>query len=77
MYQNQDKDAKPSQKPLASSKAPNQSFKIMDDICNFKVKIWRFGGSWKFLTGVWHPYIDMDIVSGLWYTHIPNFGSLS
>ena len=26
--------------------------------------------------GVWNLDIDLDIVSGLWYTHITNFGSL-
>ena len=41
------------------------------------VLIWGFGGCWRFLTGVWHPDIDLDMVTGLWYTHIPNFGSLS
>ena len=42
-----------------------------------EVLIWGFGGHWRFLTGVWHPDIDLDMVTGLWYTHIPNFGSLS
>ena len=41
------------------------------------VLIWGFGGRWRFLTWVWHPDIDLDMVTGLWYTHIPNFGSLS
>ena len=36
-----------------------------------------FGGHWRFLTGVWHPDIDLDMVTGLWYTLDPNFGSLS
>ena len=31
----------------------------------------------SFLTGVLNPDIDLDRVTGLWYTHIPNFGSLS
>ena len=42
-----------------------------------EVLIWGFGGRWTFLTGVWHPDIDLDMVTGLWYTHIPSFGSLS
>ena len=33
------------------------------------VLIWGFGGRWRFLTGVWHPDIDLDIVTGLWYTN--------
>ena len=41
-----------------------------------KVLIWGFGGCWRFLTGVWHLDVDFDMVTGLWYTHIPNFGSL-
>ena len=42
-----------------------------------KVLIWGFGGRWRFLTGVWHLYLDLDIVTGLWYTYDPNLGSLS
>ena len=30
---------KPSQEPLASSKAPNQDLKDMDVLCTFKIKI--------------------------------------
>ena len=41
------------------------------------VLIWGFGGHWRFLTGVWHPDIDLDLITGLCYTHIPNFGYLS
>ena len=29
-----------------------------------KVMIWGFGGHWRFLTGVWHLDLDMDIVTG-------------
>ena len=39
--------------------------------------IWGFGGGWRFLTGVWHLDLDLDMVTGLWYTHIPNFGPLN
>ena len=42
-----------------------------------QVLIWGYGGHWRFLTGPLHPDIDSNIVTGLWYTHIPNFGSLS
>ena len=41
-----------------------------------KVLIWGFGGPWRFLTGFWHLDLDLDMVTGLWYTHDPNFGSL-
>ena len=42
-----------------------------------KVLIWGFGGCWRFLAGVWHLDLDLDMVTGLWYTHVPNLGSLS
>ena len=34
--------------------------------------IWGFEGCWRFLTGVRHLHLDMDIVNGLLYTHDPN-----
>ena len=36
--------------------------------------LWR---TLEFLTEVWHPDIDLDMVTGLWYTHVQNFSSLS
>ena len=41
------------------------------------VLLWGFGGCWRFLTGVWHLDLDLDMATGLWYTFVPNFGSLS
>ena len=41
------------------------------------ILIGGFGGCWRFLTRVWDLYHDLDMVTGLWYTHIPNFNSLS
>ena len=41
-----------------------------------KVLILGSGGRWRFLTGVWHLDFDFDMVTGLCYTHILNFGSL-
>ena len=38
-YQNQDQDAKPSKKPTALTKAPNQDFKDVNVLCIFKTKI--------------------------------------
>ena len=29
------------------------------------VLIWEFGGCWRFLTGVWHLDLDLDMVTGL------------
>ena len=42
-----------------------------------EVIIWGFGGWWRFLTELWHIDVNLDLVTGLWYTHDPNFGSLS
>ena len=42
-----------------------------------KVEIFGFGGNWWFLTKVWHLDLGLNMVDGLWYTHVPNFGSLS
>ena len=36
--------------------------------------LWR---TLEILNGVWHFEIDLDMVTGLWYTSDPNFGSLS
>ena len=52
-------------------------FKGAKNIHVLKVLTWGFGGSWKFQTWVWNSYIDPDMVTGLWYTHDPNFGSLA
>merc|ERR1711954_627708 len=41
------------------------------------VLFWGFGGCWRFLTGVWHLDIDLDLVTWVLYTHVPNFGFLS
>merc|ERR1711954_344761 len=41
-----------------------------------QVLIWDFGGCWRYLTGVLHPDIDLDMGTGLWYNHIPKFDSL-
>ena len=30
------------------------------------VLIWGFGGCWRFLTGVWHLDLDLNIVTGHW-----------
>ena len=53
--------------------------RILSPYLDFEVakKIHVIGGCCRFLTGVWHPDIDLDMVTGLWYTHMQNFGSLS
>ena len=57
--------------------ALDHEFEGLKNIHVLQVLIWGFGERWRFLTGIWHPDIDLDIVTGLWYNHIPNFGSLS
>ena len=42
-----------------------------------QVLIWGILRRCRLLTGIWHLDLDLDIVTGLWYTHDPNFGSLS
>ena len=39
--------------------------------------IWGFGGCWRLITEVWVFDLDWDMVTGLWYTQDPIFGSLS
>ena len=63
--------------PMIRILAPYLHFEGAKNILVFLVLIWGFGGHWRFLTGVWHPDIDFNMVTGLWYTHMPNFGSLS
>merc|ERR1711954_114252 len=41
------------------------------------VLILGFGGCWRFLTGVCPLDLALDMVTGLWYIHDQNFGSLS
>ena len=41
------------------------------------ILIWDFSYWWRFLTGVWHLYCDLDIITSLWYTHIQILDSLS
>ena len=36
-----------------------------------------FGGCWRLLIGVRDLDLYLDMVTGLQYTHSPNFGSLS
>ena len=44
-------------------------------ICAPEVLIWGFEGYWRFLTGVLHLALDLDMVTGFWFAHVPNFGS--
>ena len=42
-----------------------------------QVPILGLWGCWRFLTGVCHFDLDMDMVIGLWYIDDPNLGALS
>ncbi len=42
-----------------------------------EVLIRGFWGWWRFLTGVWHLEIDLEMVTGLWNIHGPSLGYLS
>ena len=42
-----------------------------------QVLILGFEGCWRFLTGVWHLDLDLDMVTGFPYNHDLNFGSVS
>ena len=52
------------------------NFECAKNIHVLSVLIWSFGGSWRFLTWVWHLDHDFDMVTGLWKEHDPNFGSI-
>ena len=41
-----------------------------------QVIIWSFSWVWRLLIGVWHLGLHLDMVNGLCYTYIPNFGTV-
>ena len=52
-------------------------FKGAKTCMSFESSFWTLedaGGSWL---GSWHIDLDLDLVTGLWYNHAPNLGSLS
>ena len=51
-------------------------FEDAKNIHILKVLIWGLRGCWRIMTGVWHLDLDLDTVTGLWYTNVSNFGSL-
>ena len=52
-------------------------FECAKNIHVLYVLLWGFGGRWKFLVGVWHLDLDLNMVTGLWHTQDPKIGSLS
>ena len=53
------------------------NFEVAKNIYVFQVLIWSFGECLRFMNGVWHLDLDLDMITGLWYIHDPNFSSLS
>ena len=51
--------------PMIKILALNFDFEGAKNINVLEVFIWGFGGRWKFLTGVWHLDLDLDMVTGL------------
>ena len=52
-------------KPMIQILAIYLEFEGAKNIHVLQVLIWGFGGCWRFLTGVWHLDLDLDIVTGL------------
>ena len=63
--------------PIFQNLAHYLDFEGAKNIHVLKVRIWGFGGLWRFLTRVLHPDIDFDMVTCLSYTIILNLGSPS
>ena len=51
--------------------------KVQRTSISLKGFILGFGGHWRFLTGVWHLNLNLDMVTCLWYTYDQHIGSLS
>ena len=47
-------------------------FEVAKNINILWVLGWGFGGGWRWLTGVWHLDLDLDMVTGVWYNHDTN-----
>ena len=57
--------------PILQILALYLDFEGAENIYVHLVIIWGFGGCWRFLTGVWHLDLDLDMVMG------PGFGLCS
>ena len=62
--------------PIFRILALNLNFEGAKSIHVLKVLIWDSGGCQRFLTKVSHLDLNLDMVPGLWYTHVLNLGSL-
>ena len=63
--------------PMIQILALYLDFEDAKNIHVLQVLIWGFRGHWRFLIGVLHANIDLDMVTGLWFTCILDFGFLS
>merc|ERR1711954_377398 len=62
-------------KPMFKILALYLDFEDAKNIHGLQVMICSIGGCWRFLTGVLHPDIDLNMFIGLWCTHILNLCS--
>ena len=62
--------------PLIQILALYLNFEGAKNIHVLKILMRGFGGCWRFLTWVWYLGHHFDMVTSLWYTHDPKFGSL-
>ena len=42
-----------------------KDFEGAKNFYDLQVLIWDFGGHWRFLTGVWHLDLDLDMLTAL------------
>ena len=63
--------------PMIQNLASYLDFEGAKNICDLWVPIWGFGGCWRLLTVVWHLDLHLGMVTDLWFTRVPNFGSPS
>ena len=52
-------------RPMVGVVAIYLDFEGAKDIHVLKVLIWGFGGCWRFLTGIWHFDLDLNMVTSV------------
>ena len=63
--------------PMIQILAVYLDFKGAKSIHVLQILILGFGGHWRFLTGVWHLNLDLDMVTDVWHTYDLSLGSIS